>query len=70
MNTVTLTDLHVLTCSCGAKSKDTAEGRQRFMRRHPALCSDRKEFARQLAQTTRAVEDEERQERRWTSDRK
>jgi hypothetical protein len=47
----------VLTCSCGAKCKPGAE--RRFRERHPKLCSERHEFARQLAQGTRSVDADE-----------
>ena len=48
-------------CSCGA----SAGGRHsvpRFLRRHPSLCSERREFSKQLASGTRSVEDHERRE--------
>ncbi len=45
MNTVDLSDIHTLRCSCGAQSKNTAESRQRFLKRHPKLCSERRAFA-------------------------
>jgi hypothetical protein len=38
-------------CSCGAKSGRGGHGR--FLERHPKLCSERRAFAKQLAQTVR-----------------
>jgi len=41
-------------CKCGAccQPKD----KNRFLKRHPALCSERRAFAKQLAQGTRSVD--------------
>lgn len=47
----------MLTCPCGASAPDTTKERKRFQRRHPALCSERKAFNKQLAQGVRSVED-------------
>ena len=53
----------ILQCEhCHTTVKNTSKERRRFLRRHPKLCSERKAFAKQLAQGTGAVEDEERQE--------
>jgi len=44
-----------LTCpNCGATAEP--KDRKRFERRHPALCTARRDFAKQLAQGTRCVE--------------
>lgn len=44
-----------LECSCGAKAPP--KDRKRFLARHPKMCSERREFTRQLAQGTRCVDD-------------
>ena len=51
---VTETD-GTLTCSCGAVCRKPKD-RKRFKARHPVLCSERRDFAHQLAQGTRCVE--------------
>ncbi len=52
-----------LVCTvCGATCTERKDMR-RFERRHPALCAERKEYTKQLAQGTRAVEDEEDRQR-------
>lgn len=49
-----------MTCPvCGAKCKDTSKEFARFARRHPRLCKERRDFTRQIAQTTRSVDDED-----------
>ncbi len=45
-----------LMCACGASAADTCKERGRFKRRHPVLCSERRNFTKQLAQGTRSVE--------------
>ncbi len=52
-----------LVCSCGATAFLSEE--KRFRKRHPALCSARKAFAKQLAAGTRCVDSEERYGERW-----
>jgi len=48
----------MLVCeACGAKA--FLSERKRFNKRHPALCSARKAFSKQLAQGTRCVDAEE-----------
>ncbi len=42
--------------NCDARCSDTSRELKRFQRRHPALCTARKAFAKQLAQGTRSVE--------------
>ena len=54
----------ILHCECGASARNTSTERNRFLRRHPKLCSERAAFAHQLAQGVRIVEDEERREER------
>jgi len=51
-----ISDGKVWTCSCGAKSGK--DGLKRFLSRHPATCSKRREFSKQLAAGTRSVEDD------------
>ena len=43
-------------CSCGAKSE--RNGHNRFLARHPKLCSERRALAHVLAQGTRCVDEE------------
>ena len=60
MNEVRFTHINgkeVLVCDCGAKA--FLHEAKRFNKRHPALCSARKAFAKQLAQGTRCVDAEE-----------
>ncbi len=45
-----------LACPCGATVPNTSRYRGRFKRRHPALCTERLQFTRQLAQGTRSVD--------------
>ncbi len=56
---VTLLQDGIYTCSCGAKAKANSAEEKRFLKRHPALCSRRKEFTKQLAQTCKSVEGDE-----------
>ena len=49
----------VFVCSCGAECRERKDI-VRFLRRHPRLCSERREYTKQLARGTRCVEDEER----------
>lgn len=44
-----------LECSCGAKSE--AKDRNRFLKRHPGKCSERREFTRKIANGTRCLDD-------------
>lgn len=57
---VTLTtanpDEDTFECSCGAKAKVNSREAKRFLKRHPALCSARKAFSKQLASTVRSVD--------------
>lgn len=51
-----------LVCECGARVPNTSKYRGRFKRRHPKLCQKRKEFAKQLAEDVKSVEDEPKEE--------
>ena len=44
-----------LRCKCGAEA--FLSERKRFLRRHPSLCTARREFAKKLAATTRHLDD-------------
>lgn len=58
MNTVVFGEGGLWRCSCGAVSAKSGHGR--FLRRHPKLCSvaqEKREFSKQLAGSTRSVED-------------
>lgn len=48
-----------IACSCGATVPDNPRYRARFLKRHPTLCSERREFAEQLATGTRSVDEDE-----------
>jgi hypothetical protein len=54
-NSVTQDPTGSLLCSCGAKCSSPKD-HKRFHARHPKLCAERRDFARQLAQGTRSVE--------------
>lgn len=57
---VMLTRGGLLVCEyCLAQAKNTPSERGRFLKRHPKLCLERREFWRQLAQGTRSVDDQE-----------
>lgn len=45
-----------ICCTCAAKVKVGGKEEKRFLRRHPRLCTERKEFNQQLAKGTRSVE--------------
>lgn len=46
-----------LTCDvCGAKAASNSKEFNRFIKRHPAKCSERREFSKQLAEGVRSVE--------------
>ena len=46
-----------IQCSaCGATALNTAKERNRFSKRHPGKCAERREFTRQLAEGVRSVE--------------
>lgn len=47
-----------LVCDCGATAPYRGEG-LRFNRRHPAMCSERRQVSRELAAGVRCVDDEE-----------
>ena len=48
-----------LTCgTCGARCTEEKDAK-RFLRRHPALCSERAAFTKQLAAGTRCVDSEQ-----------
>jgi hypothetical protein len=49
----------LLKCDCGATARDTCKERKRFKLRHPRLCTERRKFTKQLAQSTRSVEYDE-----------
>jgi hypothetical protein len=51
-----IVDTAKLTCSCGAKAEEKDRGR--FLKRHPRMCSERREFAHQLAQTVKCVDED------------
>lgn len=55
-NVVRVTPI-ALVCDCGAAAKNNTRERGRFKRRHPRLCNERGNFAKQLAQDTKSVED-------------
>lgn len=57
MLTVTLKDGRYVCPNCAATAEP--KHKARFMKRHPALCTKRKEFTKQLAAGTRSVDAEE-----------
>lgn len=60
----TITDIPgKLECSCGANAEP--KDRKRFLKRHPSMCSERREFTRKVAQGTRCVDDDEAIGARW-----
>jgi hypothetical protein len=50
----------VLQCSCGAKCEP--KDKNRFRKRHPAKCSEKEEFTRQIAQGVRSVETDQQED--------
>lgn len=56
MNTITDT-AGAIQCSCGSKAEP--KDRNRFLKRHPRICSERREFTKQIARGTRCVDDED-----------
>jgi len=51
-----------LVCSCGASCREVGHGeRNRFLKRHPKACNERRELTKQLAQGTRSVDYDEAQ---------
>lgn len=60
MNKVSVIELRgnqYLRCDCGAQCRQGSNKSLRFIARHPKLCSERKDFTKQLAQGVRSVED-------------
>lgn len=58
LNEVTERPSGVLVCTCGALCLKRIDQR-RFRVRHPALCNERRQVARELSERTRAVDGEE-----------
>lgn len=48
-----------IVCQCGASSSKASKELKRFLKRHPAKCSERREFSKQLAEGTRSVDADE-----------
>lgn len=53
MNNVQVVD-GVLKCFCGAKCEP--KDKNRFLKRHPGKCTEKKEFTHQIAQGVKSVE--------------
>jgi len=49
-----------IQCSaCGATAPNDSRNRNRFSKRHPGKCQERRAFTKQLAEGVRSVEDQE-----------